>query len=72
MKIVLAKRGVEGSSYPTIISSFAVLAPFDFVLGVVVLLYAITQGLLPRPPQIPDLPAFDDLLLGRAPAARCC
>ena len=29
VKIVLAKRGVERSSYPTIISSFAALAPFD-------------------------------------------
>lgn len=59
VKIVLAKRSVESSSYPAIISSFGVLAPFDFVLGVVVLIYAFTQGLLPRPPQIPDLPAFD-------------
>ena len=29
LKIVLAKRSVRGSSYPAIISSFAVLAPFD-------------------------------------------
>jgi uncharacterized membrane protein YbhN (UPF0104 family) len=27
--------------------------------GILVLLYAITQGLLPRPPRLPDLPAFD-------------
>jgi glycosyltransferase 2 family protein len=59
VKIVLAKRSIEGSTYPSIISSFGVLAPFDFVLGVVVLIYAFTQGLLPQPPQIPDLPAFD-------------
>ena len=59
VKIVLAKRSIEGSAYPSIISSFGVLAPFDFVFGVLVLIYAFTQGLLPRPPQIPDLPAFD-------------
>src|SRR5688500_8461388 len=29
LKIVLAKRSVRRSSYPAIISSFAVLAPFD-------------------------------------------
>lgn len=59
IKIVLAKRSVPGSSYPAIISSFAVLTPFDSAAGLLVLLYAITQGLLPRLPQIPDLPAFD-------------
>ena len=59
IKIVLAKRSLPGSSYPAIISSFAVLAPFDSGAGLVVLLYAITQGLLPRLPEIPDLPAFE-------------
>ncbi len=59
LKIVLAKRSVEGSSYPTIVSSFAVLTPFDMVIGLLVLLYAITQGLLPRPPRLPHLPAFE-------------
>jgi uncharacterized membrane protein YbhN (UPF0104 family) len=59
VKIVLAKRGIERSSYPTIISSLAVLAPFDAVMGALVLLYAITQGLLPRPPRLPDLHAFE-------------
>ena len=59
IKIVLAKRSVPGSSYPAIISSFAVLVPFDSGIGLLVLLYAITQGLLPRLPEIPDLPAFE-------------
>ncbi len=59
IKIVLAKRSVPGSSYPAIISSFAVLVPFDSGIGLIVLLYAITQGLLPRLPEIPDLPAFE-------------
>jgi uncharacterized membrane protein YbhN (UPF0104 family) len=59
LKIVLARRSIRRSSYPTIISSFAVLAPFDMAAGILVLLYAITQGLLPRAPRIPDLPAFE-------------
>src|SRR5918992_977261 len=29
IKIVLAKRSVAGSNYPSVISSFAVLSPFD-------------------------------------------
>ena len=59
LKIVLAKRSVRGAAYPAIISSFAVLAPFDTGIGLVVLLYAITQGLLPAAPRLPELPAFD-------------
>jgi uncharacterized membrane protein YbhN (UPF0104 family) len=59
IKIVLAKRSVRESSYPAIISSFAVLAPFDSGIGLLVLLYAITQGLLPAAPRLPELPAFD-------------
>lgn len=59
LKIVLAKRSVPGATYPAIISSFAVLAPFDTGIGILVLLYAITQGLLPRAPELPELPAFE-------------
>jgi uncharacterized membrane protein YbhN (UPF0104 family) len=59
VKIVLAKRSVEGAAYPAIISSFGALAPFDAVAGVAILLYAITQGLLPSAPQLPSIPAFD-------------
>ncbi|HEX2467072.1 MAG TPA: lysylphosphatidylglycerol synthase transmembrane domain-containing protein [Solirubrobacterales bacterium] len=59
IKIVLAKRSVRESSYPAIISSFAVLAPFDSGIGLLVLLSAITQGLLPAAPRLPELPAFD-------------
>jgi uncharacterized membrane protein YbhN (UPF0104 family) len=59
IKIVLAKRSVRGSSYAAIISSFVVLAPFDTGIGIVVLIYALTQGLLPAAPRIPELPAFD-------------
>ena len=59
IKIVLAKRSVRESSYPAVISSFAVLAPFDTGIGLLVLLYAITQGLLPAAPELPDLAAFD-------------
>jgi uncharacterized membrane protein YbhN (UPF0104 family) len=59
LKIVLAKRSVERASYPTIISSFAVLTPFDSAMGLLVLLYAISEGLLPRAPRLPQLPAFE-------------
>src|SRR5918996_3129304 len=58
-KIFLAKQSVPRSSYPAIASSFVVLTPFDTALGLVVLGYAITQGLLPDAPRLPELPAFE-------------
>jgi glycosyltransferase 2 family protein len=67
IKVVLAKRSVEDSTYPTIISSFAVLTPFDTGAGILVLIYAITQGLLPKLPRLPHLPAFDVAFWARHP-----
>src|ERR1044072_6838477 len=58
-KVFLAKRQIPGSSYPAAPSSFLVQTVFDTTAGVLVLLYAVTQGLLPKPPQLPDLPAFE-------------
>src|SRR5215213_4322256 len=58
-KIFLVKRQIRGASYPAVTSSFLVQSVFDTTIGVLVLLYAITQGLLPEPPQLPELPAFE-------------
>jgi uncharacterized membrane protein YbhN (UPF0104 family) len=58
-KIFLAKQSVPGSSYPAVLSSFAVLTPFDTAMGLIVLGYALTQGLLPEGPRLPHLPAFE-------------
>ncbi len=58
-KVFLVKRQIPNSSYPAVTSSFLVQTVFDTTVGVLVLLYAITQGLLPRPPRLPRLPAFE-------------
>jgi uncharacterized membrane protein YbhN (UPF0104 family) len=59
VKIFLAKRSIRRSTYPTVVSSFFVGSVFDTSAGILVLIYALTQGLLPQPPELPDLPAFD-------------
>jgi uncharacterized membrane protein YbhN (UPF0104 family) len=59
VKIFLAKRSIRGSSYPAIVSSFFVQSVFDTSAGILVFIYAISQGLLPEPPDLPDLPAFE-------------
>jgi uncharacterized membrane protein YbhN (UPF0104 family) len=58
-KVFLVKRQIPGSSYPAVTSSFLVQTVFDTSVGVLVLFYAISQGLLPPLPQIPELPAFE-------------
>jgi uncharacterized membrane protein YbhN (UPF0104 family) len=58
-KVFLVKRQIPDSSYPAVTSSFLVQSVFDTAAGVLVLLYAISQGLLPKPPELPNLPAFE-------------
>jgi glycosyltransferase 2 family protein len=58
-KVFLVKRQIPHSSYPAVTSSFLVQTVFDTTVGILVLLFAISQGLLPEPPQLPDLPAFE-------------
>jgi uncharacterized membrane protein YbhN (UPF0104 family) len=59
VKILLAKRSIRGSTYPAIVSSFFVQSVFDTTAGILVFAYALTQGLLPKPPELPDIPAFE-------------
>jgi uncharacterized membrane protein YbhN (UPF0104 family) len=58
-KVFLVKRQIPDSSYPAVTSSFLVQSVFDTSVGLLVLLYAISQGLLPPLPQLPHLPAFE-------------
>lgn len=58
-KVFLVKRQIPDSSYPAVTSSFLVQSVFDTTVGILVFLYAISQGLLPEPPQLPRLPAFE-------------
>jgi uncharacterized membrane protein YbhN (UPF0104 family) len=58
-KILLARGQIRRSTYPAITSSFLVQSVFDMAAGLLVLVYALTQGLLPRPPELPHLPAFE-------------
>jgi uncharacterized membrane protein YbhN (UPF0104 family) len=58
-KVFLVKRQIPDSSYPAVTSSYIVQTVFDTSIGILVLLYAITQGLLPPLPELPHLKAFD-------------
>lgn len=58
-KIYFAKQSVPKSTYPAVTSSFFVESIFDLTAGAFVMLFAISQGVLPSVPQLPNLPAFE-------------
>ncbi len=58
-KVFLVKRQIPHSSYPAVTSSFLVQTVFDTTVGVLVLLYAVSRGLLPKPPELPQQRAFE-------------
>ena len=59
VRLFLTKSSVPNSSYPAVASSFAVELGFDMFMAVFILTFAFTQGVFPKPPDFPDLNAFD-------------
>ena len=59
VRLFLTKSSVPRSSYPAVAATFAVESVFDLAMGVLILSFAFTQGVFPKPPDFSDLPAFD-------------
>ena len=59
IKLFLARSSIPGSSYPTVGAAFFVESIFDACAGVLVLIYAFTQGVFPKPPDFSKLSSFD-------------
>ena len=59
VRLFLTKNAVPNASYPAVAASFAVEVVFDVMMGVLILTFAFTQGVFPKPPDFSDLPAFD-------------
>jgi glycosyltransferase 2 family protein len=59
VRLFLTKSSVPDSSYPAVAASFVVELGFDVAMGSVILLFAFTQGVFPKPPDFADLNAFD-------------
>ncbi len=59
VRVYLAHRAIPGSSYTTVISSTFPLVPVDLALSLIVLVWALTQGLLPSIDALSALPSFD-------------
>jgi uncharacterized membrane protein YbhN (UPF0104 family) len=59
VRLFLTKTSVPGSSYSALAACFFVEAVYDATIAVVVLGFAFTQGVFPKPPDFSKLNAFD-------------
>ena len=55
----LTRISIPNSSYPAIIAALWTGLVFDYAVNIVILLFAFTQGVFPKPPDFSKLPAFD-------------
>jgi uncharacterized protein (TIRG00374 family) len=59
IKLFLTRSSIPGSTYPTVAAAFCVESIFDAGVGVLVLIFAFTQGVFPKPPDFAQLSSFD-------------
>ncbi len=59
IKLFLTKSSIPGSRYPTVAAAFFVESIFDASVGVLVLIFAFSQGVFPKPPDFSKLSSFD-------------
>jgi uncharacterized membrane protein YbhN (UPF0104 family) len=59
IKLFLSRSAIPGSTYPTVASAFFVESVFDATVGVLVLIFAFSQGVFPKPPDFSQLSSFD-------------
>lgn len=59
IKLFLTRSSIPGSSYPTVAAAFFVESIFDATVGVLVLIFAFSQGVFPKPPDFSKLSSFE-------------
>jgi uncharacterized membrane protein YbhN (UPF0104 family) len=58
-QLFLVRSAIPRSSYPTLAAALSTGVIFDWLIGLVVMAFAFTQGVFPKPPDFSKLPAFD-------------
>ncbi len=58
-QLFLTRVSISESSYPTIATALSTGVLFDWAIGLLVMCFAFTQGVFPKPPEFSKLPAFD-------------
>ena len=59
VRLFLTRSSIPNSSYPAVAATFFVEAIFDVAMGSLILLFAFSQGVFPKPPDFAKLNAFD-------------
>jgi uncharacterized membrane protein YbhN (UPF0104 family) len=67
VRLFLTKSSVPNSSYPAVAASFVVELGFDIAMGSLILIFAFSQGVFPKPPDFAKLNAFDLSYLAQHP-----
>jgi uncharacterized membrane protein YbhN (UPF0104 family) len=67
VQLVLTKKSIERSTYSTVASALCVPGVFDTLMCAVLLGYAFTQGVFPKPRDFGGLESFDIAFFGRHP-----
>ena len=67
VRLFLTKNAVPNSSYPAVAATFVVELGFDIAMGSLILMFAFTQGVFPKPPDFAKLNAFDLSYLAQHP-----
>jgi uncharacterized membrane protein YbhN (UPF0104 family) len=58
-QLFLTRVSIPAGSYPTVAAALYTGVLFDWAMGILVMAYAFTQGVFPKPPDFSKLPAFD-------------
>jgi uncharacterized membrane protein YbhN (UPF0104 family) len=67
VRLFLTKSSIPNSSYPAVGASFVTELGFDIAMGSLILIFAFTQGVFPKPPDFANLNAFDLSFLAQNP-----
>jgi uncharacterized membrane protein YbhN (UPF0104 family) len=58
-QLFLTRVSIRSGSYPTVAAALSTGVVFDWAMGLLVMCFAFTQGVFPKPPDFSKLPAFD-------------
>jgi uncharacterized membrane protein YbhN (UPF0104 family) len=69
LRLYIARHRIEGSSYPTLAATLLAETVFDSAVGLILLTWALSAGILPGTSVLPDLPGIDWLWVFHNPRA---
>jgi len=58
-QLFLTRTAIPSASYPTVATALSTGVIFDWFMGLLIMGFAFTQGVFPKPPDFSKLPAFD-------------